>query len=209
MDARDQLMVNIKQENQILRKENEILKMELMKYSGINLAAMNLNGHMNDFPQMNHQLNNNIYGNYNSNNTNQLYLPPINNKNNFKSDNNPKTSAHLLNRSPSQKNKKVFDHNSERKDISTMNSIMNDNTGERILSNSRVGNNDLFDHQNNNLIQENIKLKEKIANLENAFLSGSLTQNSRSQFSRNENYINDNEENNNSAVILLILKEIE
>jgi hypothetical protein len=45
--------------------------------------------------------------------------------------------------------------------------------------------------------------------LENAFLSGNVSQNNRSQFSGNASYNNDNEENDNSAVkinkLLLII----
>lgn len=201
MDARDQLMVNLKQENQMLRRENELMKMELIKFSG-----MNLNSNFNNHQQMNQQLNQNGLNNFKSNNnnntpSNQLYLPPINNKNNFNTNSNSKNSVNSLNRSPSNKNKKVVEYNSEKKDLATMNSIIKDNTAEKFFINSQSGNNDLFDQQNNNfLIQENLKLKEKIENLENAFLNGNLAQNSRSQFPRNSNNNNDTEENDNSAV---------
>lgn len=81
-----------------------------------------------------------------------------------------------------------------------MNSISNDKASENYTNHSRVGNNEILDQQNNSLLQENLKLKEKIANLENAFLTGGITQESKSQFSRNDYHNNDNEENDNSIV---------
>jgi len=205
MDARDKLMVNLKQENQILRRENEKLKIDLMRFSGINLGAYNLNGnynHNNHYPQVNQQMNNgthNFNDNYSYNN--QLYLPPINSKNNFNTNGNPKNSFNSPNRSPSNKMQKLIEYNSEKKDSLTMNSIKNENTAEKhLFKNLRAGTNESFNQQNNNLIQENLKLKEKIENLENAFISGGNLQNSNSQFTRNNSQKTDYEENDNSVV---------
>lgn len=223
MDARDQLMVNLKQDNQLLRKENEILRMELLKFSGINFTALNL------------KVNENHSNNFNtSNNNNQLYLPPINlsranSHANIKSFNN-----NVQNRSPSPKKKNILDsltslkeknelkHKNSINPINQINSInqinpinqmnpmnpINQNFNENFFNNSKHGvNNSIYDKQYTQVIDENIKLKEKIANLEIAFLSGSQSQQSRSQFSKFDNN-NEMEENVNTPVRSLIFFEL-
>ena len=211
MDARDQLMMNLKQENQMLRKENEILKIELLKFSGTNYSGLNL------IPNNNNNLNNQN-GNYG--NQNQLYLPPIQfNKNNVSNiDNNSKNQNNInLNRSPSNKKKNNIEYNmktdkekSESKNfINSLNyNQQNLNVSDNIINSSRGGNNnDVYDKQNLTLMQDNMKLKEKIANLENAFLSGNISQHSRSQFSKHDN-LSDNEESDNSGVKIYLFNII-
>jgi hypothetical protein len=235
MEEKDKLIMNLKQENQMLKRDNQVMRNELMKYSGVNLNMLLNNNYNNQMSNQNFNINNNINNNnsqmqmfpntqenifnknWSNSNQNPLFLPPIqqpqytpngNNKmrqNFYQIDSGKKSSPYSLQENLSSQPNQWFINNNN-----------NGNNGNYINNNNFNPNkpsNNFFRNDNNNrietpknelsLLQENLKLKEKISNLENAFMGGNTTLlPDKSKFSRDDFFSekDDKEDKDNTIV---------
>lgn len=198
MEAKDQIMLNLKNENNYLRGENEFLKVELMKFTG----GGNFTSHI---PVFSNSINTkNSYMEKDRN----VYLPPINNntKQDLKAENSLKSE--IISRKSNSSPKKHVDINSksgihEKLKNNLYNNFNNDSSNNILSENENLKSVCAqYEKQNYGLLQDNLKLKDKIYNLENAFMSGNITNNSKNNF--NNEFTNNTGEfedfKNNSAV---------
>jgi len=247
MEEKDRIIMNLKQENQMLKKENHVMRNELMKFSGVNLNNL-LHNNNNNYNQMsnqnfnnNNQMNQihmfpntqeNIFNkNWSNPNQNPIFLPPIQ-PNNFTPNNNnnrqngfhidtsnsgkKSTPYSLQENLMSQPNQWFMNNNGNNNNMNNngynnMNNNMNNNNNNNNFNPNRNfyrndSSNMLDTPQNNSssLLQENLKLKEKISNLENAFLGGNTTLlPDKSKFSREDFFSEKDDKEDNTIVIKL------
>lgn len=198
MEPKDQIMLNLKNENNFLKRENEFLKVELMKFTG----GGNYTSHI---PLLSNSINTkNTYIEKDRN----VYLPPINNniKQDLKAENSLKSE--IISRKSNSSPKKHMDNSSksgmqEKLKNNLYNNFNNDSSNNILSENENLKNVCAqYEKQNYGLLQDNLKLKDKIYNLENAFMSGNISHNSKSNF--NNEYSNNTGEfedfDNNSGV---------
>lgn len=241
MEEKDKIIMKLKQENQVLRRENNVIRNELMKYSGVNLTMLLNNNNIptnNNNQHMNYNYNNNLNGNFMQNpnqmqmfpnnyesnfnrnlgyqNQNSLVLPPIqlnnNTPNNLLRRNNSISFSDFI---PNSEIKKSTPYSLQEKyGPKQQHQIMNnlfDNNSNNFMMQNQPSNHSYKNESRNSLIEtpinknsmyeENLRLKEKISNLENAFLGGSSSLISEKSKVSKENFFNEKDEKEDTSAV--------
>jgi hypothetical protein len=248
MEEKDKIIINLKQENQMLKRDNQIMRNELMRYSGVNLNMLLNNNNNNQMSHQNFNINNNINNsqmqmfpntqenifnkNWSNSNQNPVFLPPIqqaqytpngNNRmrqNFYQMDVGKKSSPYSLQENlSSQPNQWFINNNNGNNSNSYNGNLVNNNNNNNNFNPNKPSNNFYRNEGSGSirietpknelsLLQENLKLKEKISNLENAFMGGNTTLlPDKSKFSREDFFSekDDKEDKDNSIVKLLLI----